>query len=121
MNVACGGTLVQDLQSEGFKGSFFPVSPMNHAIHTVKIGADTKIREIFAEEILNVNSYHHQSIKRLGDNLIASARCDDDMIEAIELNSERFVLGVQWHPEALVNTSENQLNLFRSLIKACKA
>lgn len=122
LNVACGGSLYQDMNSEGLEDHFFLASPMNYVIHTVNIQDDSKYKDIFSSNKISVNSYHHQAIKKLGESLVPTAYDDKGIIEAIELKSDnnRFVLGVQWHPETLVDRYENHLNIFRKFIEACK-
>jgi len=68
---------------------------------------------------LEVNSMHHQAIKRLGDGLTPVAWAPDGVIEAVEMpGDERFVLGVQWHPEELVGRDAAARNLFAAIVDA---
>lgn len=122
LNVACGGNLYQDMISEELEDHFFLSSPMNYTVHTVDIQDSSKFKEIFLSNKIHVNSYHHQAVRQLGKNLVATAYDDKGVIEAIELKSDnnRFILGVQWHPETLVDKHESHLNIFKSFIKACK-
>lgn len=121
LNIACGGSLYQDMISAGLQEHFFLSSPMNYAIHKVNISENSKYKNIFSSLKIDVNSYHHQAIKKLGENIVAIAHDDKGIIEAIELiDDDRFVLGVQWHPETLVDNYEDQLNIFRTFIRACK-
>ena len=118
LNVALGGTLYQDLshikenyikhtqQTKRYMGS-----------HTVKIIEDSILNHILGTEVV-VNSYHHQSVKDLGDGLIDTAYSKDGVIEAIEMKDEKFVVGVQWHPESMVDHDENMLNLFKEFINS---
>ncbi|MFC4610811.1 gamma-glutamyl-gamma-aminobutyrate hydrolase family protein [Streptomyces maoxianensis] len=92
LNVALGGTLVQHLDGHiGGVGVF--------GAHTVKPVPGTRYAEIVPEES-SVPTYHHQSVDRLADTLVASAHAEDGTVEAVELPGAGWALGVQWHPEA---------------------
>ncbi|MFD9222749.1 gamma-glutamyl-gamma-aminobutyrate hydrolase family protein [Streptomyces sp. NPDC060064] len=92
LNVALGGTLVQHLDGHvGGVGVF--------GRHTVKPVPGTRYAEIVPEES-SVPTYHHQSVDRLADALVASAYAQDGTVEAVELPGAGWALGVQWHPEA---------------------
>lgn len=92
LNVALGGTLVQHLDGHvGGVGVF--------GAHTVKPVPGTRYAEIVPEES-SVPTYHHQSVDRLADTLVASAHAEDGTVEAVELSGAGWALGVQWHPEA---------------------
>lgn len=75
---------------------------------------------MFESEKIYVNSNHHQSIKELGDNLIVSALSEDGIIEAIEASDERYLMGLQFHPECLVKKYSEFLNIFKQLVVAAK-
>ncbi|MEU4496138.1 gamma-glutamyl-gamma-aminobutyrate hydrolase family protein [Streptomyces sp. NPDC023998] len=92
LNVALGGTLVQHLDGHvGGVGVF--------GRHTVKPVPGTRYASIVPEES-SVPTYHHQSVDRLADTLVASAYAQDGTVEAVELAGAGWALGVQWHPEA---------------------
>jgi putative glutamine amidotransferase len=101
LNVARGGTLIQDIRSqlpEAIKHE--QGVPRDYASHSVKVATDSKLNEILKTEHLLVNSHHHQAIETLGADLIATAWSSDGVIEAFEdPRSDRFVVAVQWHPE----------------------
>jgi len=131
MNVHYGGTLSQDLR---------PV-PINHragrsviVAHSILVVNDSRLGRILAtsEEPqaidtqnakLQVNSSHHQAIAALGDRLRIVARSPEDgVIEAIEgSDPERFLLGVQWHPERTRQTSAASRAIFHAFLQAAKA
>ena len=93
LNVVRGGSLVQDIPSEF--GS-------NHRKdHSVKIEESSKLFSIFGKTNLEVNSRHHQAVKKTGNGIRVVARAPDGVVEGIELEGERFVVGVQWHPESM--------------------
>jgi putative glutamine amidotransferase len=105
LNVATGGTLVQDIPSE-LERAVTHAAPgrRTRRSHPVEVIAGTKLREILGAGPLSVNSFHHQAIDRLGEGLRVSGRCPaDGVIEAVEMKGRSFVLGVQWHPESFWN------------------
>jgi len=74
--------------------------------------------EILKEETLWVNSNHHQAIKALPPGFLATATASDGLIEAIEEPRERFLVGVQWHPEGTWIHDKASQSLFAALVKA---
>ena len=102
LNVSRGGTLIQDIEShqaEVIKHE--QGAPRDRASHRIDLEEDeTRLGQLAGMLSLAVNSHHHQSIEHLGADLIATAWAADGIIEAIEdLRPDRFVVGVQWHPE----------------------
>jgi putative glutamine amidotransferase len=124
LNVARGGTLVQDIPDE-------LQSSIDHAVrlppvaiaHEVWMTPDSLLERLMRTlehgEDCPVNSRHHQAVKDLGDGLITTGTAPDGVIEAIEDPSKRFCLGVQWHPENFYRTGEFR-PLFDGFITACK-
>ncbi|MGL5753226.1 MAG: gamma-glutamyl-gamma-aminobutyrate hydrolase family protein, partial [Paraclostridium sp.] len=86
--------------------------------HYINIKKNTIISNILGEKAL-VNTYHHQSVKDLGQGLEVSAYSNDGIIEAIEKKDASFVVGVQWHPEMMAEYNGNMLNIFKYFIKKC--
>lgn len=125
LNVACGGSLVQDIPSQ-LKGAV-PHSltmPPNEAYtlaHEVWVEKDSLLsklmRERLADEALEVNSRHHQAVKDIARGFTVSATAPDGVIEAIEDPAARFCLGVQWHPENFFRTGEFRA-LFEGFLEA---
>ena len=114
MNVASGGTLIQDIPSE--KGG-------NHrgVMHQITIETDSRLGRIFDSKGFEVNSNHHQAVGTLGKGLRIVATSPDGIVEATEATEEgRFLVGVQWHPERLIQTDPNQAKLFRAFVEAAK-
>ena len=106
LNVVCGGDLVQDLVET--------TVPHRSAPHQVSVTAGTRLREVVGQDAIEVSSYHHQAIGRLGAGLVVSAAAADGVIEAIEHESADLI-GVQWHPEDLFGTNATDLALFADL------
>ena len=115
LNVFHAGTLVQDLERAG-KGGHQVRDPKDHLAHTVKRSGGRWLAGCPDE--FWVNSRHHQAIEYLGEGLEAVAAAPDGVIEAVELRGdERFVLGVQWHPENLAQPEH--VAVFRAFRSAC--
>ncbi len=119
LNVAAGGSLYQDLGSINVSEHFVATSPKYHVVHDIKLRKNSRINMILKEDTLNVNSYHHQAIKDVSNMFEVAATTDEGVIEAIETKEDRFVMGVQWHPEMLVTRHKEHLEIFESFINAC--
>lgn len=121
INVALGGSLYQDIYSqiENSLGHSPKGGPIDQAHHMIRIENDSKLYNIFENETIAVNSFHHQSIKDLGKGLKATAHSYDGIIEAIESMERNFILGLQWHPEAMVPKHEIFTKLFDEFVKQC--
>ncbi len=122
LNVALGGTLYQDIPSEpGSVINHSQKEPRHHPTHAVKVQEGTRLGAVLGTLDLEVNSFHHQAIKRLGDGLRAVALAPDGIIEGVDMPSAPgFVLGVQWHPEDLVGQDAAARNLFSALVAVAK-
>ena len=86
-------------------------------LHNITIYKNTKLFDIIGEYNISVNSRHNYEIK--GPNLTVSARSDDGVIEAIEDSSKKFFIGVEWHPEDMVNFDDYSKKLFKYFIDIC--
>jgi len=120
LNVALGGTLIQDIPSAVPEHASHddPERPRAAIAHRVRVDAGSRLASILGRTDLEVNSFHHQAVDRLGRGLVVTARAEDGVIEGIELPSARFVVGVQWHPEAFVKSPEVFGALFSALVAA---
>lgn len=121
INAALGGTLYQDLKT------YFPTdvihrqkAPYDVPVHNVKIEEGTPFRDLFGKEEIEVNSCHHQAIKKLSDKAIVMAKAPDGLIEAFYLPDKKFVWATQWHPEYLHKVDENSKKIFKAFIDAAK-
>ena len=118
MNVAMGGSLYVDLPDEGKLAHSLDMYPRHMLTHEIEVAENTHLAEAMGAGKNGVNSFHHQAVKELAEGFVVSARSvPDDVIEAIELPGDRFVVGVQWHPEELAARQEAQ-SLFRSFVNA---
>jgi putative glutamine amidotransferase len=102
INVALGGTLVQHLPERfGHHEHRRVVGSFDGADHDVEVRDGTLAMRVIGEHRHATKSHHHQGVDRLGDGLeVSGTSAMDGLPEAIELTGRRFVLGVQWHPEA---------------------
>jgi len=121
LNVACSGTIYQDL-------NLTDIETINHMqtslsrkdiSHKVTFEPQTKIHKLLGNFAFT-NSFHHQAIDQIGNGLIVSGKTGDDVVEAIEMPSHTFVVGVQWHPENMLESSSNMKQLFHALIRYAK-
>ncbi len=123
INVALNGTLYQDINAQlpNSLGHYPEDTRADVLYHSVKLEEDSIPFKIFKTHDIKVNSTHHQSVKDLGKGLKASAYSQDGIIEAMESISTdgQFILGVQWHPEALVVKYEEFLEMFKYFVKKC--
>lgn len=117
MNVAAGGGMVQH-----FDGHRSPKEEPFY--HDVAVSKSSRLREAVGQDLLTVNTYHHQGVDRSSmAPLFASvglAHPDDWLVEALESDQHRWVIGVQWHPERLFELDEAHQRLWESFLRACK-
>jgi len=123
LNVARGGTLVQDIPSiVGGAMEHDAPGPRCRRAHRVEVTGSSRLREILGLDTLSVNSLHHQAVDRVGEGLLAAARCPDDgVIEGLEMPGRRFVVAVQWHPESFWSEPDPFQRLFDAHAEACRA
>jgi putative glutamine amidotransferase len=114
LNVALGGTLLQHLP-EVVGSSRYNLGEGNFNEVAVQVAPSTELAELVGAG-LTAKVYHHQAIDRVADGLTVSARTDDGIIEAVELDSVPFGVAVQWHPEE----SPDDLRLFAGLVDAAR-
>lgn len=124
LNVALGGTLYQDLASQ--VGPDLVVhrqeTPKWQPTHEVEFYARTQTAQISGSDVIKVNSYHHQAIKDLSDELVVSACSSDHVVEAVEHRnvSEQWIVAVQWHAEAMREAGEEQRRFFEAHVAAAE-
>jgi putative glutamine amidotransferase len=122
LNVALGGSLWQDIPTD-LPGSLVhsQKEAREQPTHAVTVTADSRLAMILGARELEVNSFHHQALRRLGRGLREVAWAPDGIVEAIELPDTAMpVFGVQWHPEDLAGHDEAARTLFRALVEAAR-
>ncbi len=114
INVVHGGTLIQHIETEIQHAS---VKPGQDSFHFITIEEDSLLHGFLGRTELEVNSSHHQAIDRLAPGLRVLARAPDGIIEAVQMTDTSFFIGVQWHPERLMERPE-QRQLFKAFVAA---
>ncbi|PKM83449.1 MAG: peptidase C26 [Firmicutes bacterium HGW-Firmicutes-14] len=121
LNVACGGSLIQHIPSVIRKPLKHSQSaPRWYPTHRITIDKSSLFHRIAGENTIMVNSFHHQSICEPAPGFRVSARSSDGVIEAVEHPGYRFVLGIQWHPECMVEKDSVSRRIFSAFIEAVK-
>lgn len=114
LNVAAGGTLAQRLATA--EAHWLDGTPVGeHAIH---LAPHSTLASLAVCGTVSVNSLHHQGVDRLGKGIVVEARASDGVVEALRLDSARFALGVQWHPELQPESALSQ-RLAALFVKTC--
>jgi putative glutamine amidotransferase len=127
LNVACGGTLYQDVSAQvpaALKHDFFPTPEQpsrKYLAHDVAVRPGSRLGEILRETVVPVNSMHHQAIKDLAPALAATAHAPDGVIEGVEGQGGQYLVAVQWHPEELTDAHPGMARLFSTFADAARA
>jgi putative glutamine amidotransferase len=124
INVALGGTLIQDIPTQRPTQLQHALSARRtERVHDIAIHADSDLAAIVGATRITVNSSHHQSIDRVADDLRLTATSADGIIEAVESrDADWWMLGLQWHPEELTATPEDwDRRLFAAFADAVRA
>ena len=128
MNVALGGTLIQDIPDQWSPHASMVLEHRGHKIsatrdqvlHEVCIDPNTRIAGILGAGNVGVNSFHHQALKRVADHLVVTSRAPDGIIESVEVPDRHWYVGVQWHPEDMTAGRADMMALFKSFVDAGK-
>lgn len=121
LNVALGGTLYEDvaaMKADAIRHDFYRTSPRNYLAHTVTLTPGSLLAEQFRQTEITVNSLHHQGVREMASELVATAVAPDGLVEGMEVPGHPYAVSVQWHPENLVEDDETMLNLFRGFVTA---
>jgi putative glutamine amidotransferase len=122
LNVARGGSLIQDLAAqlpEALKHEQGQI--INRPSHHIRIEPRSLLAELAGSESARVNSSHHQAVNKVGRDLQVIARAPDGVIEAIiDTRSDRFALGVQWHPEVGWEKDKFSQAIFKKFVEAAR-
>jgi len=124
INLAAGGTLYQDIAEQmagSIKHDYFPFGGSNlrrdFLAHEVEVAPDSRLANVFGRGALKVNSMHHQGVRDIGAGLVVTATAPDGLVEGVESSDDRYVVGVQWHPEALTDSQEQAKRLFVEFVE----
>lgn len=123
LNVALGGTLWADITSQmpdGIEHDFNHTKPRNYQAHPVMIEPGSLLAMQLGTTETAVNSLHHQGIRDLAPELRAVATSADGLIEGVEVADHPFAIGVQWHPEWLVDDNPTMIRLFQGFVSAAR-
>jgi len=124
LNVAAGGSLWQDIAAQlpgSLRHPWYPDYPYNRLSHPLQIEPGSRLAAILGDGPVQVNSLHHQAVKEVGGGLHVTARAPDGVIEAVEGDGAAWVIGVQWHPEWLIDDDPRMMRLFQAFVRACEA
>jgi putative glutamine amidotransferase len=112
VNVALGGTLVQDMTEQVGRTH-------RQFVHDIELDDDSPLREVVTDDRITISCSHHQCVDALGNGLVAAAHAADGTIEAVTLeNHEGWYLGAQWHLEDFADTDPIQHGIFRAFVEA---
>ncbi|MDD2955431.1 MAG: gamma-glutamyl-gamma-aminobutyrate hydrolase family protein [Oscillospiraceae bacterium] len=120
-NVALGGTLYQDMPSQGLPAHTISAVPMQETSHMVRLqGA---IAQIMGTDRTDVNSFHHQCLKKVAEPWLPLAwdeNCEQVVEAIVHKTRKAFTLAVQWHPETLADRYPRHLAIFQALVAAAE-
>lgn len=120
LNVHLGGTLIQHLPDRPGLVSHDGGEPRPEPVHGLRLDPNGLLARVMGAAPAAVNSHHHQGIDDLGEGLVPVAWAEDGVLEAVVLPGHRFVVGVQWHPEAMAPADDRQAALFEALCAAAR-
>ncbi|WP_309889308.1 gamma-glutamyl-gamma-aminobutyrate hydrolase family protein [Archangium sp.] len=117
LNVVLGGTLHQDIGRE-VPGAHEHEQKHDRTQpqHPVEVRDGTILADALGKGQLMVNSTHHQAAQRMGEQVVVSAVSPDGVVEAIESTQYGFAVGVQWHPELMLNSVPAHIGVYRAFI-----
>ena len=124
LNVALGGSLIQDLPSEHTGSVEHDAKGSRHdRVHAVDVSSGSRLGQILGARSIATNSFHHQAVDRLAAGLCTVATSSDGVVEAVECTDRAWwMVGVQWHPEELTATPEEwDRRLFAAFAEAVRA
>jgi putative glutamine amidotransferase len=119
LNVALGGSLVQDLESAGSVHPQSGVEVRDRLVHSIELIPGSRLAGVLGSTTFQVNSHHHQAVARLGRGLRTVGRAPDGVIEAVEHTDHPWLFAVQFHPEDLVDSHQPSQRLFAAFVEAC--
>jgi gamma-glutamyl-gamma-aminobutyrate hydrolase PuuD len=122
LNVVCGGTLYGDVRKEK-RSKLKHVDPENYDTyrHKISVVAGSPLERWYGRETLRVNSYHHQGVRRLARRFRAMAHAEDGLVEAFCAPAEKFVVGLQFHPERMMKEYSGNERVWKAFTAAVHA
>jgi putative glutamine amidotransferase len=121
LNVVLGGSLFQDIRRELERANDHEQKhDRTQPHHPIEVKDGSLLADVLGKGQVMVNSTHHQAVKRLGDKVVACAVSPDGVIEGIEAPSYEFALGVQWHPELMLDTLPAHFGVYRAFVQRAK-
>lgn len=117
MNAFLGGSLYQDLNTEYDSAVEHHMNPpYDRAAHKITVMENTILADIIGAGEHEVNSYHHQAVKKISDRATVMAVSEDSLVEAIAVKDRRFIVGIQWHPEFSYENDENSRKIVQAFV-----
>lgn len=121
LNVFFGGSLYQDLPTQFESVVSHRLEKADYSIcHDCIVEEDSPLHALSGEQVISVNSYHHQAVRELAPGLAVMARATDGIIEAFCRTEAPFCWGVQWHPEKIWDIAPSSGKIFEAFLGACK-
>ncbi|GIO27080.1 gamma-glutamyl-gamma-aminobutyrate hydrolase family protein [Ornithinibacillus bavariensis] len=123
LNIAAGGDMYQDIYSQlaGELLQHQQNAPKEHGSHYVDVRKNSLLYRITGETKLRVNSRHHQANRNVVNPLQISGKASDGVIEAIESKEHNFILGLQWHPESMIESGDIASKaIFKAFLESCR-
>lgn len=124
MNVALGGTLIQDISSQVPGAQDHELSTHKHdktfIAHQLTLAPDSKLASLIGDTTVPANTHHHQAVKKPAPGMLVTGWAEDGIIESGEIPSRRFAIGVQCHPEALVRTVPGWQKVLSAFVAAAR-
>jgi len=121
VNVAHGGSLHQHLPAVAGLDQHLQKDFTGAPLQRVTLAEGSRLADGFGATALSVNSFHHQGVDRVGEGLVATARSEDGLVEALEIDDDdAFVVAVQWHPEMCWDSHPEHHTPFRMLVEAAR-
>ncbi len=121
LNVAAGGSLYQDLAAQlasPIEHRHVKGNPYSFHAHAIAIDADARLARALGATQIEVNSLHHQALKTIAPGFRVVARAPDGVVEGIEADNGRFAVGVQFHPEWMIEDDARMIRVFQAFVQA---
>lgn len=121
INIAAGGSLYQDISAQlnsPLRHQHVKGNPYDFHAHTIEIDPQSKLADALGATDIQVNSLHHQALKQIAPGFRVVARAPDGVVEGIEAENGQYVVGVQFHPEWMIDDDARMIGIFKSFVHA---